>query len=95
MGNENSYPGGTQSISNGQRNASASIRLDGVLITAPEQGEGGQFGTYFHPNTEGAQEMKVENNSFPVEYGIGTVINQLMMQRRMEKLTGTSRTSKA
>lgn len=78
MGIENSYPGGTQFISNGQRNASASIRLDGVLLTAPEQGEGGQSGTYFHPNTEGVQEMKVENNSFSAEYGMGTVINQLM-----------------
>lgn len=78
MGIENSYPGGTQFVSNGQRDASASIRLDGVLITAPEQGEGGQSGTYFHPNTEGVQEMSVANNSFSAEYGMGTVINQLM-----------------
>lgn len=78
MGIENSYPGGTQFVSNGQRDASASIRLDGVLITAPEQGEGGQSGTYFHPNTEGVQEMEVANNSFSAEYGMGTVINQLM-----------------
>lgn len=71
-------PGGTQFVSNGQRDASASIRLDGVLITAPEQEEGGQSGTYFHPNTEGVQEMKIENNSFSAEYGMGTVINEMM-----------------
>lgn len=77
-GIENSYPSGTSFISNGQRNASANIRLDGVLLTAPEQGEGGTSGTYFSPNTEGVAEMKIENNSFSAEYGGGTVINELM-----------------
>lgn len=74
----NSYPSGTNFISNGQRNSTANIRLDGVLITAPEQGEGGNSGTYYQATVEGLQEVKVENNSFSAEYGGGTVINEVM-----------------
>lgn len=77
-GIEDSYPGGTQFVSNGQRNSTAQIRLDGVLLTAPEQGEGGQSGIYFQANEEGLQEVKVENNGTSAEYGSGTVINELM-----------------
>ena len=35
------YPSGTNFVSNGQRNATAEIRMDGAFISAPEQGEGG------------------------------------------------------
>ena len=35
------YPAGTNFVSNGQRNATAEVRLDGNPISAPEQGEGG------------------------------------------------------
>src|SRR6266581_9064093 len=35
------YPTGTNFVSNGQRNATAQITLDGSPISAPEQGEGG------------------------------------------------------
>ncbi|MFZ0662237.1 MAG: TonB-dependent receptor [Acidobacteriaceae bacterium] len=77
-GIDDSYPGGTNFISNGQRNSSANIRLDGVLITAPEQGEGGNSGIYFQANEEGLQEVAIENNSTSAEYGGGTIINEQM-----------------
>lgn len=77
-GISNSYPSGTNFISNGQRNSSANIRLDGVLITGAEQGEGGNTNTYYQATVEGLQEVKVQNNSFSAEYGGGTVIDELM-----------------
>lgn len=77
-GISNSYPSGTNFISNGQRNSTANIRLDGVLITGAEQGEGGNTNTYYQATVEGLQEIKVQNNSFSAEYGGGTVIDELM-----------------
>ncbi|MGC1783098.1 MAG: TonB-dependent receptor [Acidobacteriaceae bacterium] len=77
-GINDSYPAGTNFISNGQRNSTANIRLDGVLITAPEQGEGGNSNTYYQATVEGLQEVKVQNNSFSAEYGGGTVIDEVM-----------------
>ena len=74
------YPTGTNFTSNGQRNATAEIRLDGALISAPEQGEGGNTNVYYEPLIEGMQEMKVQNNSFSAEFGNngGTVVNMVM-----------------
>src|SRR5438445_13080677 len=40
QGTEDSYPTGTNFVSNGQRNSTAEIRVDGALTSAPEQGEG-------------------------------------------------------
>ncbi len=77
-GINDSYPAGTNFISNGQRNSTANIRLDGVLITSPEQGEGGNSNTYYQATVEGLQEVKVQNNSFSAEYGGGTVIDEVM-----------------
>ena len=73
-------PSGTNFTSNGQRNATAEIRLDGALISAPEQGEGGNSNVYYEPLVEGMQEMKVQNNSFSAEFGNngGTVVNMVM-----------------
>lgn len=73
-----SYPAGTNFVSNGQRNSTADIRLDGVLITAPEQGEGGNSNIYYQATVEGLQEVQVQNNSFSAEYGGGTIINEQM-----------------
>ena len=77
-----SYPSGTNFISNGQRNATAEVRLDGALTSAPEQGEGANTNVYYQPSVEVIQEFKVENNSFSAEFGNngGTVINVLMKQ---------------
>ena len=75
-----SYPAGTNFVSNGQRNATAEIRLDGNLTSAPEQGEGGTSNVFYQPSVEALQEFKVENNSFSAEYGNngGTIVNTVM-----------------
>jgi hypothetical protein len=77
-GIRNSYPAGTNFVSNGQRNSTANIRLDGVLITSPEQGEGANSNTYYQALSEALQETNVANNSTSAEYGGGTVINEVM-----------------
>ena len=79
-GTGDNYPSGTNFASNGQRNATAEIRLDGGLLSAPEQGEGGNSNVYYEPLVEGMQEMKVQNNSFSAEFGNngGTVVNMVM-----------------
>jgi len=79
-GVQDSYPAGTNFVSNGQRNATAEIRLDGNLTSSPEQGEGGTSNVYYQPSVEALQEFKVENNSFSAEYGNngGTVVNTVM-----------------
>lgn len=68
---------GTNFVSNGQRNATAEIRLDGALASVPESGEGGTTTADYQPSVEIIQEFKLQNNSFSSEYGNngGTVIN--------------------
>src|ERR1035441_10096521 len=79
-GTGDSYPSGTNFTSNGQRNATAEVRMDGALISAPEQGEGGNSNVYYEPLVESMQEVKVQNNSFSAEFGNngGTVVNMVM-----------------
>lgn len=79
-GTNDNYPSGTNFASNGQRNATAEVRLDGALISAPEQGEGGNSNVYYEPLVESVQEFKVQNNSFSAEFGNngGTVVNMVM-----------------
>jgi Carboxypeptidase regulatory-like domain/TonB dependent receptor len=79
-GIQDGYPAGTNFVSNGQRNATAEIRLDGNLTTAPEQGEGGTSNIYYQATVEALQEVKVQNNSFSAEYGNngGTVLDEIM-----------------
>jgi Carboxypeptidase regulatory-like domain/TonB dependent receptor len=81
-GTQDSYPSGTNFVSNGQRNASAEVRLDGALTSAPEQGEGATTNVYYQPSVEIVQEFKVENNSFSAEYGNngGTVVNMVLKE---------------
>ena len=81
-GTQDSYPSGTNFVSNGQRNATAEVRIDGALTSAPEQGEGGTTNVYYQPSVEIVQEFKVENNSFSAEYGNngGTVVNMVLKQ---------------
>src|SRR5205807_2104579 len=76
------YPTGTNFVSNGQRNATAQITLDGSPISAPEQGEGGNSNVYYQPSVEIVQEFKVQNNSFSAEYGNngGTILNMVLKQ---------------
>ena len=77
------YPAGTNFVSNGQRNATAQITLDGSPLSAPEQGEGGNSNVYYQPSVEIVQEFKVQNNSFSAEYGNngGTVVNMVLKAR--------------
>lgn len=79
-GTQDNYPSGTNFVSNGQRNATAEIRLDGSPLSAPEQGEGGNSNVYYEPLVDGVQEFKVQNNSFSAEFGNngGTVVNMVM-----------------
>ena len=77
-GIQDSYPGGTQFVSNGQRDNTADIRLDGVLITAPEQGEGDTSGTYYQALSQALQETKVSNSGLTAEDGSATIINEVM-----------------
>jgi len=81
-GTQDSYPSGTNFVSNGQRNSTAEVRLDGALTSAPEQGEGGTTNVYYQPSVEIVQEFKVENNSFSSEYGNngGTVVNIVLKE---------------
>ncbi len=68
---------GTNFVSNGQRNSTAEIRLDGGLTTSPETGEGSTTQAFYQPSVEAVQEFKVQNNGFSAEWGSngGTVIN--------------------
>lgn len=79
-GTQDGYPEGTNFVSNGQRNATAEVRIDGALISAPEQGEGATSNVYYEPSVEIIQEFKVENNSFSAEFGSngGTVVNMVL-----------------
>ncbi|HUL32607.1 MAG TPA: TonB-dependent receptor [Candidatus Eisenbacteria bacterium] len=82
QGTADSYPTGTNFVSNGQRNATAEIRVDGALTSAPEQGEGATSNVYYQPSVEIVQEFKVENNSFSAEFGNngGTVVNIVLKE---------------
>src|SRR5215475_11977906 len=82
QGTEDTYPTGTNFVSNGQRNSTAEIRVDGALTSAPEQGEGATTNVYYQPSVEIVQEFKVENNSFSAEFGNngGTVVNIVLKE---------------
>ena len=82
QGTADSYPAGTNFVSNGQRNSTAEVRVDGALTSAPEQGEGATTNVYYQPSVEIVQEFKVENNSFSSEYGSngGTVVNIVLKE---------------
>ena len=81
-GINDNYPSGTNFVSNGQRNATAQVSLDGSPLSAPEQGEGGNSNVYYQPSVEIVQEFKLQNNSFSAEFGNngGTVVNIVLKQ---------------
>ncbi|MBZ5623750.1 MAG: carboxypeptidase regulatory-like domain-containing protein, partial [Acidobacteriia bacterium] len=81
-GINDNYPTGTNFVSNGQRNATAQITLDGSPISSPEQGEGGNSNVYYQPSVEIVQEFKVQNNGFSAEFGNngGTIVNMVLKQ---------------
>ncbi|HEV2247685.1 MAG TPA: carboxypeptidase-like regulatory domain-containing protein [Terriglobia bacterium] len=69
--------GGTVFASNGQRYGTAEFRLDGVLATRPEGGEGGNTDVDYMPDVDALQEFRLQNNNMSAEYGNngGTVVN--------------------
>jgi len=77
---DSNYPTGTNFVSNGQRNATAEVRMDGALLSAPEEGEGGNSNLFYEPSVEAVQEFKVQNNAFSAEFGSngGTVVNMAL-----------------
>jgi hypothetical protein len=79
-GINDNYPTGTNFVSNGQRNATAEVTIDGSPLSAPEQGEGGNSNVYYQPSVEIIQEFKVQNNSFSSEFGNngGTLVNVVL-----------------
>ncbi len=81
-GINDNYPSGTNFVSNGQRNATAQVSIDGSPLSAPEQGEGGNSNVYYQPSVEIVQEFKLQNNSFSAEFGNngGTVVNIVLKQ---------------
>jgi len=81
-GINDNYPTGTNFVSNGQRNATAQVTLDGSALSAPEQGEGGNSNVYYQPSVEIVQEFKVQNNGFSAEFGNngGTIVNMVLKQ---------------
>lgn len=64
-------------VSNGQRNSSAELRLDGSVLSVPEAGEGAMFWAHYQPSVEIVSEFKVQTNGFSAQYGSngGTVVN--------------------
>jgi hypothetical protein len=90
-GTTDNYPAGTNFVSNGQRNATAEIRMDGSLISAPEQGEGGNSNVYYEPSVEAVQEFKVQSSPYSAEYGSngGTVVN-MALKSGTNKLHGSA-----
>jgi len=66
----------TNFVSNGTRNSSADVLLDGMSVTNVEQNSGVTFLQY-QPSVDVVQEFKVQTNSFSAEFGStgGTVIN--------------------
>ena len=82
QGTEDTYPTGTNFVSNGQRNSTAEIRVDGALTSAPEQVEGATTNVYYQPSVEIVQEFKVESNSFFFFFGSngGTVVNIVLKE---------------
>ncbi len=71
--------GGTNFASNGQRYATAEIRLDGALASSPEGGEGGSTMARLTPSVEALQEFNIQTNGYSAEYGNngGTVVTMI------------------
>src|SRR5208337_3428739 len=65
-------------ISNGTRNATADILIDGVTTTNYEQNSGIRVDTYT-PSVDAVEEFKVQETNFSAEYGFSgaTIINML------------------
>ena len=69
---------GTNFVSNGSRNSTADVLMDGATITNFEPNGGVTQVTYM-PSSEAVDEMRVEQSNFSAEYGFsgGSVVNMV------------------
>jgi hypothetical protein len=70
--------GGVSFISNGVRNNSSEVLLDGGALTSIEQ-NGGMTDVKYAPTSDAVEEVKVQTNFFSAEFGNtgGTIINMV------------------
>jgi hypothetical protein len=66
-------------ISNGSRNATADILIDGVTTTNYEQNSGIRVDTYT-PSVDAVEEFKVQESNFSAEFGLSgaTIVNMVL-----------------
>ena len=69
---------GTNFISNGSRNSTADVLMDGASITNFEP-NGGVTQVTYTPSIESVQEFKVQQSNFSAEYGFsgGSIVNMV------------------
>jgi hypothetical protein len=69
---------GTNFISNGSRNSTADVLMDGASITNSEP-NGGVTNVTYAPSIESVQEFKVQQSNFSAEYGFsgGNIVNMV------------------
>jgi hypothetical protein len=69
---------GTNFISNGSRNSTADVLLDGASITNMEP-NGGVTNVTYTPSIESVEEFKVQQSNFSAEYGFsgGSIVNMV------------------
>ena len=70
--------GGTNFVSNGSRNATSDILMDGVSVTNMEP-NGGVTEMTYAPSSEAVEEFRVEQSNFSAEYGFSgaSVVNMI------------------
>ena len=70
--------GGTNFVSNGSRNATADILMDGATVTNFEP-NGGVTEMTYTPSSEAVEEFRVEQSNFSAEYGFSgaSVVNMI------------------
>lgn len=70
--------GGTNFVSNGSRNATADVLMDGASITNYEP-NGGVTQVTYQPSPEAVDEFRVEQSNFSAEYGFsgGSIVNMV------------------
>jgi hypothetical protein len=70
--------GGTNFVSNGSRNATADILMDGATVTNYEP-NGGVTEMTYTPSSEAVEEFRVEQSNFSAEYGFSgaSVVNMI------------------
>ena len=76
-------------VSNGSRNATADVLLDGVSATSPEQNTGIQTPLYT-PSVDSVQEFKVQQSNFSAEIGFtGATVMNVVTRSGTNTLHGT------